>query len=53
MADASYFDHHGTGIAYRRVAGAAPGVLWLGGYRSDMLGTKAETLSAWAERKAA
>lgn len=50
MADASYFDHDGTRIAYRRIAGDAPGVVWLGGYRSDMLGTKAETLSAWAER---
>jgi pimeloyl-ACP methyl ester carboxylesterase len=50
MADASYFDHDGTEIAYRRIEGAAPGVVWLGGYRSDMLGTKAETLSAWAER---
>lgn len=35
-------------IAYRRQPGNAPGVVWLGGYRSDMLGTKAETLSAWA-----
>jgi hypothetical protein len=28
----------------------APGVVWLGGYRSDMLGTKAETLDRWARR---
>jgi len=50
MADASHFDHDGIDIAYRRIEGGSPGVVWLGGYRSDMLGTKAETLSAWAER---
>jgi pimeloyl-ACP methyl ester carboxylesterase len=50
MAATQFFDHDGTEIAYRRIPGAAPGIVWLGGYRSDMLGTKAETLSAWAER---
>lgn len=48
MAGTSFFDHDGVKIAYRRVAGSAPGLVWLGGYRSDMLGTKAETLSDWA-----
>jgi pimeloyl-ACP methyl ester carboxylesterase len=52
MNDASFFDHGGIPIAYRRVqgraTGPAPGLVWLGGYRSDMLGTKAETLSTWA-----
>jgi alpha-beta hydrolase superfamily lysophospholipase len=48
MIDASTFDHRGTRIAFRRIEGRAPGVVWLGGYRSDMLGTKAETLSDWA-----
>ncbi|MFN3765566.1 MAG: alpha/beta hydrolase [Aliihoeflea sp.] len=38
----------GIDIAYRRRAGRAPGIVWLGGYRSDMLGTKAEALDAWA-----
>ncbi len=47
-SDPSFFDHGGTRIAFRRVAGATPGLVWLGGYRSDMLGTKAETLSGWA-----
>ena len=37
-----------TRIAFRHQDGAAPGVVWLGGYKSDMLGTKAETLAAWA-----
>lgn len=36
------------GIAYRRVAGAPPTILWLGGYRSDMRGAKAERLAAFA-----
>ncbi len=35
-------------IAYRRRDGAAPGFVWLGGYRSDMKGTKAEALDRWA-----
>lgn len=36
-------------IALRYRAGSkAPGITWLGGYRSDMLGTKAETLDQWA-----
>ena len=50
MAAQEFLDHHGTPIAYRRIEGSTPGVVWLGGYRSDMLGTKAETLAAWAER---
>lgn len=38
----------GADIAVRRHRGKAPGIVWLGGYRSDMLGTKAETLAGWA-----
>ncbi len=38
----------GTDIAVRRQEGDAPGVMWLGGYKSDMLGTKAEALCEWA-----
>ncbi|GIL02217.1 MAG: 2-hydroxymuconic semialdehyde hydrolase [Alphaproteobacteria bacterium] len=34
-------------IAVRRRAGASPGFVWLGGYRSDMAGTKAQALDAW------
>jgi pimeloyl-ACP methyl ester carboxylesterase len=34
-------------IAVRQRAGAAPGLFWLGGFRSDMRGTKAEALDAW------
>jgi pimeloyl-ACP methyl ester carboxylesterase len=35
-------------IAVRRHDGAAPGLLWLGGYKSDMKGTKAQALADWA-----
>ena len=37
-------------IAVRARAGAAPGLFWLGGFKSDMRGTKAEALDAWAGR---
>jgi pimeloyl-ACP methyl ester carboxylesterase len=37
-------------IAVRRHDGAAPGLLWLGGYKSDMRGTKAQALADWAAR---
>jgi pimeloyl-ACP methyl ester carboxylesterase len=45
----------GTGRAERRIAvrlreGAAPGVFWLGGFKSDMQGTKAVALDAWAAK---
>lgn len=38
----------GSSIAVRHRAGRAPGIVWLGGYRSDMRGTKAVALDAWA-----
>ncbi len=40
----------GTAIAWRRAPGRGPAVVWLGGFRSDMAGTKAEALAAWAAR---
>jgi pimeloyl-ACP methyl ester carboxylesterase len=36
------------GIAVRAQPGTAPGLLWLGGYKSDMKGTKAVALADWA-----
>jgi pimeloyl-ACP methyl ester carboxylesterase len=39
----------GETIAYLKRAGKAPGVVWLGGFHSDMNGTKAQALDAWAE----
>ncbi|MBS0332744.1 MAG: alpha/beta hydrolase [Proteobacteria bacterium] len=38
----------GEWLAWRRTPGAGPTVVWLGGFRSDMAGTKAEALAAWA-----
>jgi len=35
-------------IAVRERAGSSPGILWLGGFKSDMKGTKAAALDAWA-----
>ncbi|MDO9062482.1 MAG: alpha/beta hydrolase [Bradyrhizobium sp.] len=35
-------------IAVRARQGAAPGLFWLGGFHSDMKGTKALALDAWA-----
>jgi pimeloyl-ACP methyl ester carboxylesterase len=36
-------------IAVRQRAGASPGLFWLGGFKSDMRGSKAEALDQWAE----
>jgi pimeloyl-ACP methyl ester carboxylesterase len=47
---AEFLDVDGTAIAFRRQPGTQPGIVWLGGYKSDMLGTKAGTLAAWAAR---
>jgi pimeloyl-ACP methyl ester carboxylesterase len=38
----------GRRIAVRARAGASPGLIWLGGFKSDMSGTKALALEAWA-----
>lgn len=50
-AEPDFIDVDGAKIAVRNRAGqVAPGVVWLGGYRSDMLGTKAVVLDEWAEK---
>lgn len=38
----------GRRLAYARSEGSGPGVVFLGGFRSDMTGTKAQALEAWA-----
>jgi len=43
---------HARTIALRTQAGDAPTLVWLGGYRSDMRGTKAERLAQLAEKQA-
>jgi pimeloyl-ACP methyl ester carboxylesterase len=57
MADNSLkFLHVGEGevrraIAVRALPGASPGLFWLGGYKSDMKGTKAQGLADWAAQR--
>jgi pimeloyl-ACP methyl ester carboxylesterase len=41
----------GDQIAWRRIEGRGPTVLWLGGFRSDMSGTKAQALAEWAHAR--
>ncbi len=41
----------GRRIAHHRTKGAGPGVVFLGGFRSDMDGTKALHLEAWARAR--
>jgi pimeloyl-ACP methyl ester carboxylesterase len=45
-----YLERDGERIAYRRADGAGPTVVWLGGFHSDMEGSKAAALAAWAAR---
>jgi pimeloyl-ACP methyl ester carboxylesterase len=50
------FLHIGEGakvraIAVRAQGGAAPGLFWLGGYKSDMKGSKAQALADWAQNE--
>lgn len=50
-AQPDFIDVNGANIAVRHRPGhKAPGVVWLGGYRSDMLGTKAVVLDEWAQK---
>jgi pimeloyl-ACP methyl ester carboxylesterase len=39
-------------IAYRRLAGKSPGVVFCPGFKSDMKGAKATAVAAWATRNA-
>jgi pimeloyl-ACP methyl ester carboxylesterase len=41
----------GATIAYHRLAGAAPGIVFLGGFRSDMTGTKALFLEEYCRQR--
>lgn len=42
---------HGRRIAFDRLAGQGKGTMFLGGFRSDMTGTKAAFLRDWAARR--
>jgi pimeloyl-ACP methyl ester carboxylesterase len=53
MTDTAEFLRVGSGddargIAVRRRSGARPGLMWLGGFKSDMGGVKAVALDQWA-----
>jgi hypothetical protein len=51
-AEITGFLDRGDGrLAWRRAPGAGPTVVWLGGFASDMAGTKAEALAEWAVAK--
>ena len=41
----------GRKIAYHKIEGDGPGVVFLGGFASDMSGSKATHLEAWAREK--
>ena len=41
----------GETIAYLKCHGKSPAVLWLGGFKSDMNGTKAQTLDEWTKSR--
>lgn len=54
MHDKVEFIDVGSGADHRRIAvradsGDLPGLFWLGGFNSDMKGTKAQALAAWAQ----
>ena len=41
----------GVPLAWRRLSGRGPGVVFLGGFNSDMTGSKAEFLAGWCEAR--
>ena len=50
MAQTEFFTSpQGRRLAYCQSPGAGPGVIFLGGFKSDMEGTKAVHLEAWAK----
>jgi len=56
MDGTAEFIEVGGGAGMRRIAvrarrGATPGLFWLGGFKSDMAGTKALALDAWAAER--
>jgi pimeloyl-ACP methyl ester carboxylesterase len=52
MTDLRFLERDGgERIAYRKCEGGSPGIVWVGGFRSDMEGTKAQMVAEWAARK--
>ena len=46
-----FLERDGERLAWRRIEGGGPTVVWLGGYRSDMTGTKAQALADAAQAR--
>ncbi|MBR9862370.1 MAG: alpha/beta hydrolase [Rhodobacteraceae bacterium] len=46
-----YLEANGRRIAYNKTAGTGPGIVFLGGFKSDMEGTKAVYLEDWAKAR--
>jgi pimeloyl-ACP methyl ester carboxylesterase len=44
-----HFTHLGTSLAFRHTTGTGPMLVFLPGYMSDMTGSKAEAMAAWAQ----
>ena len=40
---------HGTTIAYNKIKGKKPGIVFLSGFKSDMQGKKAIYIENWAK----
>ncbi len=52
MANCKFFDApSGRRLAYHHLEGASPGVVFLGGFKSDMEGSKATFLQDWAKNQ--
>ena len=51
LFEPAYFRGPHGRLAYEKIEGEGPGVVWLGGFASDMTGTKASFLASWARRK--
>src|SRR5918912_1095793 len=49
MAELDFLDRGGRRLAFRRIAGRGPTIVFLPGYASDMDGSKATALASWAE----
>ena len=51
LAIERFIREDGETIAYLKRGGKSPGAVWLGGFHSDMNGTKAQALDAWADSR--
>lgn len=47
----NFIDGPNGRLAYQKTEGKEPTVVWLGGFQSDMTGTKATHLHAWAQKR--